>query len=136
MTPEIRQGATPPFHLLGEYPFQEMCRDLLEAEESVRTCRVYGTRGQGQFGIDLLAHSKKRDGTEVGQCKCSADFSETRIREVSDVFFDNWDRWSSKRVERFVLFVACDFSHRQLQDEILIQTTRFKKYGITYEVWS
>lgn len=136
MNPEVRPGATPRFHVLGEYPFQEMCRDLFDMEESVHTCRVYGTRGQSQFGIDLLAYSETGNGIEVGQCKCYAEFSETGIREASDEFFDHWDRWASKNVDRFILFVACDFTRRQIQDEILKQTDRFKEHGITYEVWS
>jgi hypothetical protein len=45
----------PPFHQLDEIAFQEMCRDILEREEGIATCEIYGVPGQGQYGIDLKA---------------------------------------------------------------------------------
>ena len=55
MPPGIRPGSVPPFHLLDEYTFQDLCRDLFEEQETVSTCNVYGQRGEHQDGIDLRA---------------------------------------------------------------------------------
>jgi tetratricopeptide (TPR) repeat protein len=134
--PGLRPGAPPQLHTLGEYPFQELCRDLFDAESEIATCEIYGTRGQTQDGIDLLAYRRNSDGIEVGQCKCYADFPPRQIREASQDFFDHWEHWSTENVRRFVLFVACDMSSRQRQDEIAAQRRRFAEHGITYEVWS
>src|SRR4051794_34531365 len=106
--PGLRPGAPPPLHTLGEYPFQELCRDLLDAEPEIAICEIYGTRGETQDGIDLLAHRRNGDGIEVGQCKCYADFPPQEIRKASQDFFDHWDHWSTEDVRRFILFVACD----------------------------
>lgn len=135
MTPGIRPGESPPFHKLGEYVFQDLCRDLLDQEHDTATCAIYGERGEGQRGIDLLAHRKNNDGIEVGQCKCSKDFAPKDIRDASDEFFKHWDHWSQENVKRFILFVASDLCKKQRQDEILKQKRRFSGYGIIYEAW-
>lgn len=136
MPPGIRTGETPPFHKLNEYVFQELCRDLFDAEPDITICEVYGVRGQSQDGIDLLAHRTAGDGIEVGQCKCCEDFPPREIRKASDEFLAHWNRWSKENVKRFVLFVASDLDTRQRQDEILKQRRRFAVYGIEYELWS
>lgn len=135
MTPGIRQGESPPFYKLGEYVFQDLCRDILDQESDIATCAIYGERGEGQRGIDLLAHRKNNDGIEVGQCKCSKDFAPKGIRDASDEFFKHWDHWSQENVKRFILFVASDLSKIQRQDEILKQKKRFSIYDIKYEAW-
>jgi hypothetical protein len=60
MHPGIRPGESLAFHELGEYVFQELCRDLFDAGSSSATCEVYGVRGQSQDGIDVLAPSSGR----------------------------------------------------------------------------
>lgn len=137
MNPGMRPGKSPPFHELDEYTFQELCRDLFDAESDIATCDIYGTRGQAQYGIDLIAHRANGNGIEVGQCKCYANFTPKEIEDASDEFFKNWDkRWSQENVRRFILFVACDLDRIQQQDKIIEQKKRFAKFGIKYEVWS
>ncbi len=136
MPPGIRPGQLPPFHLLGEYTFQDLCRDLLSMQPGIGTCEVYGVRGESQDGIDLLARREQGDAIEVAQCKCYEQFRPRDIRAASDEFFAHWGRWSQENVKRFILFVAGDVSHRQRQDEISRQRQRFAELGITYEVWS
>jgi len=134
--PGICPGQVPHFHCLDEYTFQDLCRDLFDAEPGIATCEVYGVRGQSQDGIDLLAHLLAGDGIELGQCKCYEDFPPREIRKASDEFFDHWNRWSKESVQRFILFVASDLSTRQRQDEVLEQRKRFASFGIKYEAWS
>ena len=137
MTPGIRPGQVPPFHEIGEFVFQDLCRDLFFEEDTIATCDIYGVRGEEQHGIDLIAMRKNGDGIEVGQCKCSRDFPPKQIREVSDKFFEHWENhWSKRDVKRFIFFVASGLDTRQRQDEILNQRERFLRYGIVYEVWS
>lgn len=136
MSPGIRLGDLPPFYDLDEYVFQELCRDLLDAEPDVATCEVYGERGQRQDGIDLRAYCKEGNGIVVGQCKCYRDFPPAEIRQASEDFLAHWNRWAHENVIRFVLCVACDMSNRHRQDELDKQKKRFAELGIGYELWS
>ncbi|MEM3421993.1 MAG: hypothetical protein QW315_07060, partial [Candidatus Hadarchaeum sp.] len=134
MPPGIRQGEQPPYHRLDEYLFQEMCCDLFQTEPEIIACSEYGTRGQSQKGIDLLAI--RRDGDiEVGQCKRYERFSAKDIVEASDKFFNHWDHWKTEGVKRFILFVSCPLDRQEQQEEVLRQKERFKEFGIEYEVW-
>jgi len=94
LPPGIRPGQLPPFHLLGAYVFQELCRDLLDAEPEVAFCNIYGTSGQAQEGVDLLAHRQLMDGVDLGQCKCYRTFTAPRIRAASEEFLSHWERWA------------------------------------------
>lgn len=133
--PNIKQSDPPQFWEMDEYVFQDMCCALLNEELPVSVCHVYGKRGQGQQGIDLLAYRSGSNETEVGQCKCYEDFPPRKILEASDEFFKHLAYWKSKNVRRFVLFVACDLSLTQRQKEILKQRERFSDEGIEYEAW-
>ena len=90
MSPGIRPGDLPPFPHLGEYVFQELCRDLLDAEPDTATCEIYGERGQKQDGIDLRAYRKEGNGIVLGQCKCYRDFPPAEIRQASEDFLVPW----------------------------------------------
>ena len=132
----IRSSDSPPFYDLDEYDFQKLCCDLFSEEADISTSHVYGTRGQSQYGIDILAHRKIDEGIEVGQCKCYKDFTPKDIRDASEEFFKNWSYWANKNVKSFILFVASDLTTRQRQDEIIKQKQRFNKKHLHYEVWS
>ena len=128
-------GALLPLLTLGEYPFQDFCRDLFARDPEIRECNVYGPRGQLQRGIDLKA--LRKDGAcEVGQCKCFTKISAPDIKDVSDKFFKDWDYWKSRDIHRFILFVACKTDNTKLHEQIEKETARFKKKGIAYEVWN
>ena len=136
MRPGISTNSAFLLHELGEYPFQDLCRDLLDGEPEIAVCEVYGVRGQAQDGIDLIAHRKNGSEIEVGQCKCYRKYTATQVKKASDEFLDHWKRWSEEGVKRFILFVACDLSDRECQDQILREKRRFAELGISYEVWS
>jgi hypothetical protein len=136
LTPELGMGALPPFHKLGEYLFQDLCRDLLDSDSDVAYCEVYGTRGQRQYGIDLLAPRKDSKGYDVAQCKAYATCTPADIKAVSDEFLTHWSHWREHGIRRFILCVACDVSDRNCQNEEITQRHRFKDIGVGYEVWS
>ena len=136
ISPGIRPGETPQFYKIGEFKFQELCRDLFDAESDIAICEIYEKRGQTQNGIDLLARKKDGDGIEVGQCKCYEDFPAREICKASDEFFAHLERWSKENVKRFILFVASDLSNTKQQNEIIVQEKRFAEYRIRYEAWS
>lgn len=125
-----------PFYELDPEPFQELCRDLLEREEGVSTCEIFGINGQRQRGIDLKAQRKGAYACEVGQCKCYEKFSPGKIQDASKEFLKHLDYWREKNVRRFILFVACTTDTVQQQEEIDKQIKAFRDLGIEYEVWS
>ena len=138
MEPGISPGDIPPFHKLNEYTFESLCRDLLDAEESVETCDEYGTRGQTQHGVDLLAYRADECGIELGQCKRYASCTSRKIVEVREKFFKHYGddkRWQPGTVKRFILFITCDLSSTDLQDTISDEREKFKHFGMRYEVW-
>ena len=136
MNPGISSTDSFNLYKIGEYPFQDLCRDLFDDEQDIAFCEVYGKRGQSQDGIDLIAYRNIGTEIEVGQCKCYQTFHPRDIKGASNEFFNHWDRWSKEDVKRFILFVACDLSAKQQQDQILAERRRFAEHGIKYEAWS
>ncbi|MBE9119516.1 hypothetical protein IQ269_01545 [Tychonema sp. LEGE 07199] len=132
----VNPNFPPPFYELGEYDFQDMCCDVFDVEPGIATCNVYGTRGQEQHGIDLLAHCDDGIHIEVVQCKCYKKFPPPKIKEASDDFLKHIDYWRSHKVKRFILLVGCELTETKQQQEILAQKQRFVTSGIQYEVWS
>lgn len=126
----------PTFHRLDETAFQELCRDLFEREMGIRTCEIYGVRGQAQLGIDLIAQAGDGSTTEAGQCKCCENFPPAKIREASDEFLRHLEFWRERQVKRFVLIVASPLDRKKQRDEIDKQIKRFAAHGIIYEAWS
>ena len=128
-------GAQLPLPKLGEYLFQDFCRDLFAREPDIKKCDVYGERRQPQRGIDLKA--LRKDGArEVGQCKRFKVIYPHQIRKASEEFFKHWDYWKSKDVRRFILFVACKTDSTKLDEQIEEEAARFNKKKIAYEVWN
>lgn len=130
-------GDTPQLYRLGGLKFQALCRDLLDsgADPQISACRGYGTPGQRQHGVDLIA-DRKDGGTDVAQCKCERDFPAAEIREASVEFLEHVDLWRSRDVRRFILLVGCEVDQTQRQAEILKQTQAFRdQHGISYELW-
>jgi hypothetical protein len=132
----VNPNFPPAFSELGEYDFQDMSCDVFSEEPGIATCNVYGTRGQKQHGIDLLAHCDDGIHIEVVQCKCYEKFPPPKIKEASDEFLKHIDYWRSHKVKRFILLVSCELTETKQQQEILAQKQRFVNDGIQYEVWS
>jgi len=135
--PPVRMGQLPEFSKLGEYPFQDICRDVLaeQADIDPTTCRVYGTRGQKQRGIDIIAQKNNRNETVVGQCKCYAKIDAVGLTEAIDDFIEYLAYWQSQNVTIYMLFVACVMTDTKAVEQESIERDRLKKEGIALEVW-
>jgi len=136
LSPRVNPNFPPNFYELGEYDFQDMCCDMFSVQPGIATCDVYGTRGQKQYGIDLLAYCDDGIHTEVGQCKCYKNFPPSKIIEASDEFLEHIKYWQDKKTKRFILFIGCALTRTDQQEEIWRQKQRFAEYGIQYEAWS
>jgi len=130
------------FH--DEYDFQDGCDELLATQpdsgprigyDPYGHHSVYGTRGQRQHGVDLVA--ERVDGKwDVGQCKYYEKLTEANIRSAVDEVLQYWDsHWKSKGVERFIIFTSANTQSNTLQNEVFAQVNRLKAYGIRFELW-
>ena len=121
---------------MDEYTFQELCCQMMDAEQHIRNADIYGIRGQRQYGIDIIAR-RVEGGIEVGQVKCVKTFPKSKINQAAMVFMDHWEsHWKDKEIKRFILFVACDLTRTEQQDEINEWGVKFGKLGIVFEAWS
>lgn len=133
--PYMVKGMNPPFHELGEYTFQDLSSELLAEEPDITHSRVFGDRGQKQYGVDITADNKNGQ-KEVGQCKRYQTFSKQDLIDASDEFLVHWDTyWKQRNVRRFILFVACNITKTQTIEEIDRQKARFKQLGLEYDLW-
>lgn len=133
--PPVGSGEAPALYRLPGLKFQALCRDLFDREPGIAQSEEYGVSGQGQRGIDLIAH--RVDGRlELGQTKAEREFTEAKIRAVSDEFLKHWKFWEDKGVVRFIVFVGSEVTQTQRQEEILRQKAQFASFGVAYELWS
>ena len=96
----------PPFWELGANPFQELCRDVLREDSSVKECHIYGKNGQSQFGIDQEA-ALHAGGYWAGQSKAYENLNWTDLRDAADDFWKNLARWKERGVTRFTILAGC-----------------------------
>jgi transcriptional regulator with XRE-family HTH domain len=79
--------------------FEAFARDLIGRLEGVTECFHYGTQGNKQKGIDLVA--KRSDATVwVFQCKQVRKFAATDVRKAVEQ--------TSFKASKFILFVSCE----------------------------
>ena len=62
----MRPGLVPPIHEIGEYVFEDLCRDLAQEEESVETAEIYGLGG-----CQLILHPMQRRCAQVRRASSS-----------------------------------------------------------------
>ena len=106
----------PPFHAMGEYQFEDLCRDLINQEQDVDTADWYGVRGQAQKGIDILV--RRCDGSHAGaQCKSHKECDKALIRDACSEFLKHANHWRQEGVNTFILCLAADTRRTQLHDE-------------------
>jgi len=106
----------------------------MAAEPDLRLARLYGNRGQKQFGGDVIADCQT-GGTAVAQCKCQEKLGETDVSKACDDFYKHLEHWKVHDPRRFILVVACDATATKVVDEIAIQKKRFRRRKIDFDTW-
>lgn len=135
IAPPLNPALPPRFHEMGEYYFQDFCRELWLQERGIADCFHYGTRGQAQRGIDLLAYGQPGERNRAGQCKCYEELTWTNVRDAVSKFLDHVAHWQKEGVSDFTLFAACPADDRKVVDEIGEQRRRLAPYQIAFHVW-
>jgi hypothetical protein len=62
-------GEQPRYSALEPLTFQNLCKEILQADPKYRNVQVFGVSGQVQKGIDIMAEQLASSGLTVGQCK-------------------------------------------------------------------
>ena len=131
----MRAGMALPLHELDDDTFEDLCRELVRAEDEVTSAERYGTRGQTQFGVDVRIVYK--DGSlGAGQCKSHQLCDEKLLRTACGDFLRHAARWQEKGIRTFILFLAAEMRRTQLHDEWLAQRNKLVQNGFSAEVWS
>ncbi len=121
-----------PFGDLSWNDFERLCLRIVRREAEVEECRLYGTAGQAQEGIDLYARTKGAPKYFVYQCKRVEEFSPAEIRDAVDKFIGGG--WSDQ-TQRFVLCSSMSFKRTQLDEELRKQKERLAKTSIDFDWW-
>ena len=122
-----------PLEELTWQDFERLILRLVRREGEIVDCFIYGTPGQAQGGIDILATPSENTASRVCyQCKKVTEFRATDIVTAVDKFLTG--KWAEIARE-FVLCVSISLESTQLQDELDRQRNRLFEKGITLSVW-
>lgn len=121
-----------PFERLTWENFERLCLRLVRLEGNVESCRLYGTKGQSQKGIDIFASQITSDKYRVYQCKRVDQFGPAKIRNAVSKFLD--DDWANKS-EIFTLCTKEDMRSTKRAEAIEEQRGLLRKRGIRLVFW-
>src|SRR4051812_44750252 len=93
-TPPLTEIAPPvetlrqtlPYEDLTWQDFERLCLRLARTEGEIEGCRLYGTQGDDQDGIDLYGRRRGVEKYIVYQCNNEADFGPAKIVAAVDEF--------------------------------------------------
>jgi len=122
-----------PFQSLSWENFERLCLRVIETEAIVEQCLEYGTRGQDQHGIDLLARNRTDGAVTVYQCKRVKMFGPANIEAAVKKFLS--ETWAATATN-FVLCTSHDLRTTDCTEEIVRQQALLLEYKIESEVWN
>ncbi|RWB74595.1 MAG: hypothetical protein EOQ50_14880 [Mesorhizobium sp.] len=118
-----------PFLGLSWEDFERLCRRLAEASGDVERAWAYGTRGQKQYGIDLLVR-RTDDSYEVWQTKRYKKAIAGDVAAALEIFLKH--PWAEK-AKRFVLVFACALEETKVVESIEDAGTNLSSKGIGFD---
>jgi hypothetical protein len=131
--PPVRTKAQAlPCHELLWENFERLCVRLACLDGDIDHCRLYGTRGQKQHGIDLYARGKSSDKYRAYQCKRYERFTSADITDAVKRFREG--KWF-KRCSHFFLCTSVSAVETQLADEFECQRDALHEAGIKFFIW-
>ena len=121
-----------PYGELSWGDFERLCLRLARASSDIEGCRIYGTAGQSQGGIDFYARKKLDEKYTVYQCKREDNFGPAKISGAVDVFLKgNW----ADRTNLLVLCTKEDLRAVQRSEEIERQRAILNASAIDFSIW-
>lgn len=124
-------------HEMDWQRLERLTVDLFGYEPDIATSDDYGTLGQTDHGVDVIARRRANDGEEVASCKKKGEIEPSDLVDWSDDFLKHWAaNWSKRDIRRFVLATtARNTGNRHIQDQVTAERARFQKLGVEYELW-
>lgn len=104
---------------LGDLPwerYETLLRRLAQDERGLRSVRLYGVRGQSQYGVDLVGRAPDGSGEAI-QAKRYEKFTEADLRTAVEYFLSQRSGIPFP-VGRLFVVAACDADRRQVTDEL------------------
>ena len=130
--PTETRSQTLPFNDLSWENFERLVLRLARRQGDIAHCSLYGTGGQAQEGLDIIAIDGKTGETICIQCKNVIAFSATDISDSVNKFLSgNW----AQKTSQFILCVSIPLGTTQQQNEIITQQKKLASRNITYTVW-
>ena len=131
--PVNTHAQTLPFGELTWENFERLILRMVRRDASISECWVYGTKGQEQHGLDILA---ARDETPTDfscyQCKKVKKFTAGKIEEAVDTFLKG--KWVNK-TKCFILCTSLALDETKQVDAISSQYSLLAAEGIEFVVW-
>jgi hypothetical protein len=118
-----------PFTKLTWQNFERLCLRLADTDGDAEYCRLYGTEGQEQGGIDIYVRRRSTTKCATWQSKRHKSFSPSKIeRAVTD--FLNGD-WAAKS-DKFVLCVQASLRSTETAKEIEEWAVKLREKDIEF----
>ena len=131
--PIVSREQSLPFKELTWKNFERMIVRLVRKDGEIVDCFLYGTEGQEQEGIDILAIHSDRENLKICyQCKKVKKFYPSSIKKAVNKFLSG--KWAEQARE-FVLCIAVPLESTKQQEEIVRQRDRLSKKGIELIIW-
>ena len=130
--PPVPRLQSLPISKLSWENFERLCLRLARLDTELETCRVYGTPGQTQEGIDVYAVERTSGKPRVLQCKRVNRFGPSNLSAAVDLFLNG--TWASIAT-RFTLCTTFRLQSTKLITEIEKQRERLRAAGIQFGVW-
>ncbi len=105
-----------PFHLLSPEDFERVCLVVVEQIDAIREARMYGVRGQKDYGIDIVARDHEDDHV-LYQVRRYQVFGSDDLREAVNGFVAD-RRFSPKRFVVCVASPVMETDRREMVDEL------------------
>jgi hypothetical protein len=122
---------TLPINQLQWRDFEKLCVRLIRRQGGIVQCRLYGTEGQRQKGIDIFSRTDAGE-VRVYQCKKVANFTGATLRNAVDLF--SKDDWAAQ-AKRFVVCTSANGSSTTVADALVAGTHELKQQDIDLELW-
>ncbi len=136
--PDVAEITTPVDTLAQELPFGEitwqnferLCHRLAKSDGDVEYCRLYGTEGQEQGGIDIYVRRTSTTKYATWQSKRHKSFGPADIEKAVNKFLDG--TWAAKS-DRLVLCVQASLRSTDAQDKIETCAAQLREKGIDFQ---
>jgi hypothetical protein len=119
-----------PFERLSWQNFERLCLRLARTDGDVERCRLFGTQGQEQGGIDIYVSRKSTSKYAVWQSKRHKSFAAAEVKNAVAEFLDG--EWAAKS-DHFVLCVQAKLRSTDVLKTVEACAKKLAEKGIQFE---